>query len=657
MAYSKNKELKTRIALKYDSYANWMNNNPVLLAGEIAIATIETGNSQTVTPNAISLPQTLIKVGDGKSTYSVLPFVSALAADVYDWAKKAQKPSYAYHEIAGLDDRIVELSDVDTNTEYKIVAVDAASYKYEIQKRTYANNAWGEWAKDQDFDLSNIDSRLDSIEAVLASAGFTPGEDGTITPVGDLINEAIKKLNGAPDQEAAEANGWIAAKAVQENGILTGIEVTLDASKYDAAGAAKAVQDDLDAYKESNDVAVAAAKKAGDDAQAAVEAEAEARGKAIEALNFAGVEGTQEGTVVKFVDKISEANGIIDAELGELHFNSAYNAETNKIATMSDIADELRDVVADLNGAMHFVGISTTDPAQKVTIADDENYAPEAGDVVIFNTIEWVYDGKAWQQLGAEGALGAALATMTDTFSNDNAGKTIKTFTQNNGIIEVDYQDIAIEKSAVNGLVKDLEDLVAKDNALVAEDERLAGLISANAQAISTINGTDTGKNMRTVAADEAAKAIAGTQGSVTAETGKYVASVSLANGILSGTLADLPTIQLEEGTASTPETSEVSVVADIDVSGHKITDTRVKVATAAGLNAKIQALGSSVTATTGSVLTGITQENGVLTGHTEVALATIATSGNVKDLVQTAETYVLFNCGTSSDVIDAPAQ
>ena len=33
--------LNTRILLKYDTYANWTANNPVLLAGEVAIATIE----------------------------------------------------------------------------------------------------------------------------------------------------------------------------------------------------------------------------------------------------------------------------------------------------------------------------------------------------------------------------------------------------------------------------------------------------------------------------------------------------------------------------------------------------------------------------------------------------------------------------------------
>ena len=36
------KNFNARISLKYDSYANWIANDPVLLVGEVAIATIPT---------------------------------------------------------------------------------------------------------------------------------------------------------------------------------------------------------------------------------------------------------------------------------------------------------------------------------------------------------------------------------------------------------------------------------------------------------------------------------------------------------------------------------------------------------------------------------------------------------------------------------------
>ena len=45
MAYTKSNEIQTRISLKYDTYANWTSKNPVLLKGEVAIATIASNDS------------------------------------------------------------------------------------------------------------------------------------------------------------------------------------------------------------------------------------------------------------------------------------------------------------------------------------------------------------------------------------------------------------------------------------------------------------------------------------------------------------------------------------------------------------------------------------------------------------------------------------
>ena len=48
-------------------------------------------------------------------------------------------------------------------------------------------------------------------------------------------------------------------------------------------------------------------------------------------------------------------------------------------------------------------------------------------------------------------------------------------------------------------------------------------------------------------------------------------------------------------------------------------------------------------------VMTGVTQVDGAITSIDEVELADIAFSGNIKDLKETANTYVVFNCGSSS--------
>jgi len=55
------------------------------------------------TPPAIGL-----KVGDGVHYFSELPWVQAVAADVYNWAKGTNKPVYTAAEIQGLDTYIDE---------------------------------------------------------------------------------------------------------------------------------------------------------------------------------------------------------------------------------------------------------------------------------------------------------------------------------------------------------------------------------------------------------------------------------------------------------------------------------------------------------------------------------------------------------------------
>lgn len=78
------KTLKTRIQLKYDTLANWnaVANTFVPNKGEVCFVEIPTGDA-----TATTAPTVLFKVGDGTKTWGALKWGSALAADVYAWAK------------------------------------------------------------------------------------------------------------------------------------------------------------------------------------------------------------------------------------------------------------------------------------------------------------------------------------------------------------------------------------------------------------------------------------------------------------------------------------------------------------------------------------------------------------------------------------------
>lgn len=87
--------LNTRIALKYDTLTNWNASEFILKKGEVAICSL--ANSETAEQS--TPPAVLLKVGDGVHKFRELPWASGLAADVYEWAKAATKPSYTPGEV------------------------------------------------------------------------------------------------------------------------------------------------------------------------------------------------------------------------------------------------------------------------------------------------------------------------------------------------------------------------------------------------------------------------------------------------------------------------------------------------------------------------------------------------------------------------------
>lgn len=119
-----NTTFNTRIKLKYDTLANWTTNKAkVLLEGEVGLCYVPAVTDGTTT----TAPTVLFKVGDGTTTWEKLPWGSGLAADVYDWAKDPEKPSYDYKEIKNLP-----IIPTDTNTTYKLVQDTTDKHKFTL---------------------------------------------------------------------------------------------------------------------------------------------------------------------------------------------------------------------------------------------------------------------------------------------------------------------------------------------------------------------------------------------------------------------------------------------------------------------------------------------------------------------------------------------
>lgn len=84
--------LDAQISLRYDSYDQWSDKDPVLGAGELAVVVLST-TSDNLNDTTDTI---LFKIGNGTNKFSELGWTSSLAADVYEWAKAASRPVYKY---------------------------------------------------------------------------------------------------------------------------------------------------------------------------------------------------------------------------------------------------------------------------------------------------------------------------------------------------------------------------------------------------------------------------------------------------------------------------------------------------------------------------------------------------------------------------------
>ena len=616
MAYVQNKELKTRISLKYDTYANWLKNDPVLLPGEVAIATIPSGAQvATARGQMQDLPNVVIKVGDNNSSkYSELPFISALAADVYDWAKAADKPNYDASEIDNLKQFIEDNSDIDTDTQYRIVPVTGVAYKYQLESKALD----GEWTvvDGSVVDLSDADSRLDSIEAILKSAGLS-GDGQTVTA---QITAAIQALDSTVTLEHGPIKLVIDEVDGKLNQAASSLVFTDD---FVHVGPYNTKMGELDA-------AIAEAKKAGTDAQAAVEAETKARVEAISALDMDEVTTSQAGEVVTFIGNIKQVDGKVTAGTAELKFNTAYNADTNKVATMADVRSE----VADLTGAMHFEGVKSAIPT------DNANYS--AGDVIIVGITEYVFDGTAWVQLGDEGLAASLINALDVPAVAVGADSTLVSISETDGKIAATATKIQIAQSQVTGLEERLE--VIENDLDESVEGSLAEQVAANTAAIGVINGTDAGKSMRTVATAVTAAAIDALDvDAITVGADKTLSVISEADGKISATPVAIQIAQTQV-TGLTDKIAEIE--GDVDDLEKLIPadGKTVDQAISAAIGAQMTALANGDAVVPGQYVTAAVQADGKVTVSRKAV--------NVAELEQTADTYVWFNCGTSSAVI-----
>lgn len=287
-----NKTFNTRLKLKYDTYEQWNEKNPILLAGEIAVCVVPAGANQ-----ATNEPTVLLKCGDGSKHFNELGWISGLGADVYSWAKASTKPTYAASEITGLSDYISgEIQ--DTDTQYKIEADAGNARKFYL----YSKSLDGSWGA---------------------------------TPVSTIeIPETVYTLS------TGSANGTVSFNGADVAVKGLGSAAYTNADAYDAAGSAQTAEDNAKAYADGKDAAITAAKSAADNAQADVDAlEAKvgtvpADKTVVQMISEAQTAATYDDTALK--NRVSATETAIDTLNG-----------TGAGSVSKQVADAVAGIVAD----------------------------------------------------------------------------------------------------------------------------------------------------------------------------------------------------------------------------------------------------------------------------------------------------------------------
>ena len=326
------KTLKTRIQLKYDTLANWnaVASTFVPNKGEVCFVEIPTGDA-----TATTAPTVLFKVGDGTTTWGALKWGSALAADVYAWAKAANKPSYTASEVGVNETAFPGLKKTGTITGIKMNGVskgtsgvvDLGTVITDVSgKQDKAVSITGITATTVNEALKELSDRVNgkyskpeggipktdlasAVQASLGKADTALQSHQSVVLATGTNNGTLKITVGGTATDNVAVKGLKSAAYTESSAYATAAQGTKADNALPKA--------DFNSFKTTNSAAIADAKKAGTDAAASLnsyktanDAKVSANASAISALQEAMKSGvTFKGKLDTLPAASSYSNG------------------------------------------------------------------------------------------------------------------------------------------------------------------------------------------------------------------------------------------------------------------------------------------------------------------------------------------------------------
>ena len=447
------KIISTRILNKVDTLENWNKSTLPLKKGEIAIATVA-----ATAGTGLTEPVCMIKIGeDGVKTFKELPWnVYAKASDVIAAAKsESALTTFVNNVIAGAG-----------------IATDAALKTLTTRVGTAEND-------------------IDALEGLV-------GEKAVATQISDAIaalkladtyevkGEAAKVQNALDSYKASNDTAIAGIKTGDVINDFKSVETEL--GKKQAAGD-YATKAEAQGYADAKDDAIAAAKKAGTDAQADVDA----------LKTKVGIVPDNK-TVVQMITDAQTAATYDDAAVkADIKKNkediAAVSALVGDTAVASQISTAVADAKTELKG-------STSDTDASATIAGAKKYADK---------LDTAMDARVDALESAVGEGGSVAAQITaeiaklDKADKAVAGKYVSAVSEEDGVITVvradlpDYTNTYAAKEHNHAIA----DVIGLQTAL--GDKANATDVNTLSGKVSTLIGEDTDKSIRTIANEELA--------------------------------------------------------------------------------------------------------------------------------------------------------
>ena len=564
-----------------------MNSDVILKAGEAAIAIFPDPNNSNNPPKAVG-----IKIGNGRAYFEELPWIQALSADVYNWAKQSTKPTYNAIEIEGLQSFVEQYaggggSSGISGSAYRLV-YDTSTNKYIFQ---YYDDTLNEWVDTtSNIDLSSILKRINDLER------FANGEQGNLGNIQDplmaFIYDGIVTYLNRLDVADEPVEGQFVTSVSEENGKISILRRGLTAADI-VSGTLKTSQGGTGlTYVESDEL----------------------------------LSGSNNGNIT---------TKTISSNLSQ--------ANNNDIPTAGAVISYVTNATAGLTGAMHFIGEATVviNPNSGVNpnISGYDFSKVLAGDVILSGTKEFVWDGSSWLLLGDEGSY-AVKGSIKDTDIAADA--------------EISQSKIANLDSTFNSKVDKVDGKTLTSNDFTDELKEKLENIENEAQKNTIehilINGTE----FLPTTVDQVEKSVnliinefdaASQQKLSTIETG---AEVNKIEKIIYDGTEMVPNENKVVTITSDPHKEHENKIEQIFINGTEWAPNQNK-------QVKITIDQAALNL---NVLEGATIPNNqggrdeVTQSSKKLELERIAVTGDVKDLLQTSDTYIILNCGSSTEVI-----